>query len=110
VRFAPLYDIASALPYDDRYLPKLKMAMRIGGEYVIRKIEGRHWRRLAEAVGFDPDRTVQRVAEIATHIADAFTAVVYSEPVKALRSPLPERLLDRVKDQARACRDALARG
>lgn len=72
---APLYDIASALPYDDMYLPKLKMAMRIGGEYVINNIERRHWRRLGEAVGFDPDRTLHRVDEIAAHVGDAFAAV-----------------------------------
>jgi serine/threonine-protein kinase HipA len=35
VRLAPLYDVASALPYDDMYLPKLKLAMRIGGEYAL---------------------------------------------------------------------------
>lgn len=28
VRLAPLYDVASALPYDDMYLPRLRMAMR----------------------------------------------------------------------------------
>ena len=33
VRLAPLYDIASALPYDDMYVPKLRLAMRVGGEY-----------------------------------------------------------------------------
>ena len=30
VRLAPLYDVASSLPYDDMFVPKLKMAMRIG--------------------------------------------------------------------------------
>lgn len=110
VRLAPLYDIASALPYDDMYLPKLKMAMRIGSEYVIGKIEGRHWRRLADAVGFDPDVTVQRIDDMAAQVVDAFAGVVSSEPVRALGSPLPERLRDRVAAHAQACRRALTRG
>jgi serine/threonine-protein kinase HipA len=89
------------------YLPKLKMAMRVGGEYVISKIGRRHWHRLASAIGFDPDRTVHRVDEIATHVADAFADVVNSEPLAELRSDLPGRALDRVAAHARACRDAL---
>jgi serine/threonine-protein kinase HipA len=32
VRLARLYDVASALPYDDMYIPRLHMAMKIGGE------------------------------------------------------------------------------
>src|SRR3546814_16178066 len=39
VRLAPLYDIASALAYPDFHLPKLKMAMKIGGYYRLSAIE-----------------------------------------------------------------------
>jgi serine/threonine-protein kinase HipA len=109
VRLAPLYDVASALPYDDMYLPKLKLAMRIGGEYVIGKIGGRHWRELARVVGSDPDRIVERIDDLAARVADAFAEATSSEPVRALRSELPEKLLDRVATRAPQCRTALAR-
>jgi serine/threonine-protein kinase HipA len=33
VRFAPLYDLASALPYPDLNTPKLKLAMKYGSHY-----------------------------------------------------------------------------
>ncbi|WLA95960.1 MULTISPECIES: hypothetical protein [Bradyrhizobium] len=40
VRLAPLYDIASILPYDDVDLQKMKLAMKIGGEYKLGQIGG----------------------------------------------------------------------
>lgn len=33
VRLAPLYDVASALPYRDFDAPKFTMAMKVGGTY-----------------------------------------------------------------------------
>lgn len=109
VRLAPLYDVASALPYDDLYLPKLKMAMRIGSEYAVGRISGRHWDALATAVGIDPDETRQRVGRIAEHVADALATVVGSDAVTALGSDLPTRLVDRVAAHAGECRAALSR-
>src|ERR1041384_5696617 len=52
VRLAPMYDVASALLYDDH--PKeLKLAQKVGGEYRVTVIEGRHWDRLATEGGGD---------------------------------------------------------
>ncbi|MDQ7907745.1 type II toxin-antitoxin system HipA family toxin [Phytohabitans sp. ZYX-F-186] len=106
VRLAPLYDLASALPYDDMYAPKLRMAMRIGGEYRVAALRARHWRRLAEAAGLDPDATVARVDELAARTPEA---------VKAAAAPgadgdLAERLCHRVTAHAERCRAALAEG
>ena len=109
VRLAPLYDVASALPYDDMYLPKLKMAMRIGGEYSVTKVEGRHWVRLAEATGLEATRILARIDEMASRIPAAFAEVADSAPVVAIHSQLPGRLLDLVRARAVSCRASLAR-
>lgn len=108
VRLAPLYDIASALPYDDMYMPKLRLAMRVGGEYRIARLTGRHWRRLAPAIGVDADALVARIDALAARVPDALAAAGTTDPVLALSSPLPARLLDRVAVHASACRAALA--
>jgi serine/threonine-protein kinase HipA len=50
VRLAPLYDVASVLPYPDIDIHRVKLSMKIGGEYRIRNIHLRHWRRLAEVL------------------------------------------------------------
>jgi hypothetical protein len=50
VRLAPLYDIASILPYDDYDLHKIKLSMKIGGEYGILDIRRRHIEGLGKTV------------------------------------------------------------
>jgi serine/threonine-protein kinase HipA len=109
VRLAPLYDIASALPYDDMYLPKLRMAMRIGGEYRIEGVSGRHWRRFADINELDRDETVARVDELAALTPDHLAEAARDEAVRALKSSMPARLVERVATRARECRKALAR-
>lgn len=109
VRLAPLYDIASALPYDDMYPPRLRMAMRIGGEYRLESISGRHWRRFAEANRLDPDTVLTRIADLAGRVPDALAAAVASDPVRALSRELPGRLLDRVGGRTRDCQALLER-
>jgi serine/threonine-protein kinase HipA len=109
VRLAPLYDVASALPYDDMYPPKLRMAMRIGGEYRLEAISGGHWRRFAMAFRLEPDEFVARIDDLAARVPVALAEAVSAGPVHALGSELPGRLLDRVRDRAGRCRAALAR-
>jgi serine/threonine-protein kinase HipA len=107
VRLAPLYDIASALPYEDLYRPKLRLAMRIGGEYRMAQVGARHWSRLALAVDLDPEALLARVDRLAAQVPDAFGQASADDAVRALTSALPARLLDAVATNAQACRDAL---
>jgi serine/threonine-protein kinase HipA len=107
VRLAPLYDVASALPYDDMYVPKLRLAMRIGGEYRLESVSGRHWRRFADANGLDPEQTLARIDDLAAWTPGALATAVKAPAVQALGSELPERLLNRVGARAGRCRDAL---
>lgn len=109
VRLAPMYDVASALPYDDMYVPKLRMAMRIGGEYRIESISARHWRRLCEANHLDPEATVTRIDDLAARLPDALATVVQQEAIRSLRSKLPARLLDQIGPHVHRCRAALRR-
>src|SRR6202022_3218380 len=45
VRLAPLYDVASILPYDEFDMQKLKIAMKAGGEYKFSLIGLRQWQK-----------------------------------------------------------------
>ncbi|WP_433723754.1 type II toxin-antitoxin system HipA family toxin [Actinoplanes sp. CA-051413] len=109
VRLAPLYDVASVLPYDDMYLPRLRMAMRVGGEDRIERITGRHWRRFAETNGLDPDKTVARVDVLAERTPGCFAAAASDDDVTALGSGLPTKLAERIAAHAVRCRRALGR-
>jgi serine/threonine-protein kinase HipA len=109
VRLAPLYDLASALPYDDMYLPKLKLAMRIGGEYGMERIGGRQWRRFATANKLDPDGLVVRLRDLVDRAPSAVAASVQTDAIRKLDSGLPQRLADRVAQRLAWCRAALDR-
>lgn len=55
-RLAPLYDVASILPYDDFDPMRIKLAMKIGGKYRLREISMRNWEKLCEEVALDRER------------------------------------------------------
>ncbi|MET7422404.1 type II toxin-antitoxin system HipA family toxin [Dactylosporangium sp. NPDC005555] len=107
VRLAPLYDVASALAYNDMYLPKLQMAMRIGGEYRIEGISDRHWRRFAETNRLDPEETITRIDTLAARTPGCFEQAAQDGTVLALESKLSARLVERVRARALWCRRAL---
>ncbi|QSB15467.1 type II toxin-antitoxin system HipA family toxin [Natronosporangium hydrolyticum] len=108
VRLAPLYDVASTLPYDDMYEPKLKLAMRLGGEYRLSAVTGKHWRRFAVQNDVDPAALLTRISELATELPGALRVAITEQPITELPSTLPGRLLDRVADRVRRCQRALA--
>lgn len=109
VMLSPMYDVASALAYEEMYPPEMKMAMRIGGEYGLQKVCGRHWRRFASENGLDPDAVVDRIEALAAQVPDAISTAATADPVRRLGSDLPGRLVDRLAKRAAACRTSLGR-
>ncbi len=105
VRLAPLYDIASALPYG-AHERELRLAMRIGGSY--RLVDYKNpWPAAARDLGVDPETLRDQVVELADRVADAFADAASAEDVKALARPLPARLLDLIGLRAKRCRKLL---
>jgi len=107
VRLAALYDIASALVYDGMYLPRLKMAMKIGGEYGVERVAGRHWRRFAVANGLAVEPMLSRLDHLAARAPEAFASAAKTDAVDGLASTLPGRLVAAVTARAARCREAL---
>jgi serine/threonine-protein kinase HipA len=106
-RLAPLHDVSSPLPYDEMYLPRLKLAMRVGSEYRLNAISGRHWRDLAAGTALDPDTVIARIHRLASLLPACFEYAASDPAVRALASDLPGRLLERVTDRVRRCQAAL---
>ena len=104
VRLAPLYDLASALPYDYMDFQKLRLAMKIGRSYRLRDIGGRAWRRFAGDVRLDPDDLLHRIASLADRLPDGVTAVREEIASQGLKHRVIERLCDHVTERAAACR------
>jgi serine/threonine-protein kinase HipA len=105
VRLAPLYDIASALPYG-AHERKLRLAMKIGGDYRLLPYDNR-WPAAAGDLGLDADELVDRVRELAARVPDAFADAAGTRAVKRLTRKLPGRLVELVADRAVRCRRLL---
>lgn len=108
VRLAPLYDIASALPYKALDFQKLKMAMKIGGEYRVRDIGARHIGRMAAEVRQSPKRWVARAEAMAAATPDAIHAVAGDMKASGLTHEIIDRLAAQIADRAVRLRALLA--
>jgi serine/threonine-protein kinase HipA len=106
VRLAPLYDIASALPYGT-HERKLRLAMKIGTSYDV-YLQRNRWPDAARDLGLDAEALVERARELARIAPDAFADAVSAPDVVALRRELPGRLLDLVAGRARRCFELLS--
>jgi serine/threonine-protein kinase HipA len=110
VRLAPLYDVASVLPYDDVDIREMRLAMSVGGEYRLELVSGRHWRKLAKQIRLDGDTLVGRVWDLAERLPDAFARAGSERSVGDLKSSLPERLQNAVTNRVTECLRLLEAG
>ena len=104
-RLAPLYDIASALPYGT-HERELRLAMKIGGDYRV-FLYRNSWAEAARDLGLDADAVAGRVQELATLAPDAFADAAKSPAVETLKRNLPGRLVQLVADRAARCLDLI---
>jgi serine/threonine-protein kinase HipA len=107
VRLAPLYDVASVLPYPDVDIEKVKLSMKLGGQYRLRDIGVREWRKLAEELSRDPDVLIQRVEDFAQQLSDHVSAVKNRMTAEGCAHPLIARLAKKLTVRSMACRKIL---
>ncbi len=101
VRLAPLYDVASALPYGT-HVRKLRLAMKIGGSYAVYSRRN-PWPATAEDLGLGAGPLSARALELATAAPEAFARAAEDAAVAALGSELPARLVALVSERAADC-------
>jgi len=105
---APLYDIASILPYDDSGGYKVKLAMKVGDDYKLRRTDRRRaWEHAADELKLDRARLITRVIDLAERMPTAFGLAVSGLDVGDLSTNLPERLLTLVAERSVRCLAAL---
>jgi serine/threonine-protein kinase HipA len=107
VRLAPLYDLASILPYPAVDLSKVKLAMKIGGEYRLRNIGLRHWQRLAAELRLDDANLIDRIRTMAQAIPDQATTTQEQIEREGLSHVTITKLCGRLKTRAVACQKLL---
>jgi serine/threonine-protein kinase HipA len=101
VQLAPLYDIASALPYAT-HERKLRFAMKTGGDYDVYPRRNT-WDKAAQELGLNVNRALERVVALAERTPDAFADAASAAEVAALDRPLSPRLVDLVADRVKRC-------
>lgn len=96
VRLAPLYDIASGLPYEPQVAGSEihQSAMSIGGRREFGSVEGRHWDRFAAACRVPVDFVREQVRAQATDLPGALEVSFAGHEAE----PLRERMLVAVAD------------
>jgi serine/threonine-protein kinase HipA len=108
VRLAPLYDVASILPYDESDLNKVKLAMKIGGEYKLGQIGLRQWQKFARKARANVDQLIERLTSMAKQIPDEAASASALAREEGLDATIIERLTTQLIERARACERALA--
>ncbi len=101
-RLAPLYDVATILPYREYHEKKMRMAMRIGGSYDMYPSHN-DWPKAATEMGLPADVLVERVRHLAAVVPQAFADAASDAAVAALERPIVPSLLDLIADRAKRC-------
>ncbi len=105
VRLAPLYDIASALPYMT-HEKKFRLAMKLGGDYRL-TTDRNPWPRTATELGVDATALADRVRDLARRTPDAFAEAAAAPSISALGRDFPDRLTGLVAERAARCLRAM---
>ena len=103
IRLAPLYDLASALPYPGMRPIGLKLAMKIGGEYGLRNIAARHWRRFAAEAHQNPDDVLANLRATAGAMPDHVLTIQKRAKNDGLTHPIVDRLSEKLINRAKVC-------
>ncbi len=108
VRLAPLYDLASVLPYGQFDIHKVKLSMKVGGEYRLREIGMRQWRKLAAEIRVDADELLARLRAMAGRLPDEVSVARARAQREGLKKPFIARWAKELTKRAQACQKALA--
>lgn len=101
-RLAPLYDVASTLPYgfDPR---RLRLATRIGGKYRLEDISSRHWARFAVEVRLSAAGVLDMGRGMAATLPEALDRIVDEARAGGLDHPILEEMVDLFRVRSERC-------
>lgn len=103
VRLAPLYDIASVLPYPRIDTKRAKMSMKIGSKYLMTEIGLRDWQRFAAELRLNFSDYHAELTRMADRIPDEAAAARDAARGEGLRHKILDSLVDALAKRARAC-------
>lgn len=108
LRLAPIYDVASFLPYDP--LPqstKRKLSMKIGGEYRLHKIGRQSWMKWAEEAGLDSQWIKAWIGQTIDSVGENISKVV-QEVYPLCKTDFIERLAKLISQRVEVCHEEMS--
>ncbi len=103
VRLAPFYDLASMLPYSTLELRRVNLAMKMGGEYLVRNIGLRHWQRVASDLHLQSEWLIDGVRVMASALPHYAAAVLAQMERDGLSHPTLTKLAQQLQQRAPRC-------
>jgi len=100
VRFAPVYDVASILPYAPDPVT-LKMPLRIGSKYYLDDIIPRHWEQTAARCGYSGSEILETIQHFVTIVPDAAAEIAGECREDGLDHPVLGDLVDLIAQRCR---------
>ncbi|HEV3159822.1 MAG TPA: type II toxin-antitoxin system HipA family toxin [Xanthobacteraceae bacterium] len=107
VRLAPLYDVASILPYGEFDLRKVKLAMKIGGEYKLSEIGFREWQKFAREMRIDADELIESLRSMTKKLPDEVSTARTQVRQEGLNNAIIEHLAVQLIARAGECQRIL---
>jgi serine/threonine-protein kinase HipA len=105
-RLAPLYDIASILPYGfDPH--RVRLAMKVGDAYKLRDIGAPQWRKFAGLLRLNADEVLHRIREMSAMLPDHLADVRRAAESDGIAHSIVARLSDALTERADRCRTAI---
>ena len=108
VRLAPFYDILSYLPYTDARLHRVKLAMRIGREYSVRRVHAADWAEMAKQCRLSQPTVVANVMTVLEGLPRAIDRAAETSIDEGLDRTIIELLRDRTRDRVSRCVEIMA--
>jgi serine/threonine-protein kinase HipA len=103
VRLAPLYDLASVLPYPRFDVNRVKLAMKIAERYRMSEIRRGDWLKAAEQLKLDSDSLLERIRHMAEAIPELAPQIGAELKHAGLTDPIIDHLVTRLVGRAQLC-------
>lgn len=95
-RLAPLYDVASYLPYVEGRWQDVPMPMKIDKCDRYAAVMPRHWERMARGCGYPADEALGHVARLVAAVPDTAADVAAGLRAQGVRHPVLAVLVDKI--------------
>jgi len=108
IRLAPLYDIASIIPYPTLTSPqKAKLAMKIGGQHLVSRIGKNEWKKFASEHRLEVDWVMEMVMETARKVPEIASKVEQEMHQQGISNSTIKLLVKSLKARAKECMTAI---